>query len=483
MITLIIPPSPFLLDERVFPSLGLLKIAAVLEKHSKISVLDLSGINNYTDVLEIYLKTNQSSIYCITATTPQLPYAVIIKDCIKKYKNFYRIILGGPHVTLVYSAFKNNPSKRAVFNKNILEENFDCLVSGDGEKAIFEALNLDVKFVDGDDPKKPYFLSNIDYENLPFPNRKLIDLNSYHYTIDGKKATSIIAQLGCPFNCGFCGGRLSNSLRRIRTRTSHNILSEIEYLYKTYNIEGFMFYDDELNVNKNFENLLVDLINLQKKLKIEFRFRGFVKSELFTQKQANLMYEAGFRWVLCGFESGNNKILENINKKATYTDNSKVVTYCKNSKLKVKALMSIGHPGESEKTIEDTKNFLIDHNIDDFDCTIITPYPGTPYYDNAVEINDNIYKYTVKKTNDNLYSTSLNYMVISNYYKGIPGKNYTSYVYTDYLNKNEIVELRDNLESNVRKKLQIQYNTSAASILYEHSMGQTLPSFINKFTE
>ena len=29
-VTLIIPPSPFLLDERVFVSLGVLKVAAVL---------------------------------------------------------------------------------------------------------------------------------------------------------------------------------------------------------------------------------------------------------------------------------------------------------------------------------------------------------------------------------------------------------------------------------------------------------------------
>jgi len=480
MITLIIPPSPFLLDERVFPSLGLLKIAAVLEQITNVSVLDLSGIKNYTDVLQIYLKNNQSDTYCITSTTPQLPYAVIIKNYIKQYNNNYRVILGGPHVTLVYAAFKNNPSKRAIFNKNILEENFDCLVSGDGEKAIFESLKPDVKFVDGDDPKQNYFLTNIDYERLPFPNRNLIDLNSYHYTIEGKKATSIIAQLGCPFNCGFCGGRLSNSLRRIRTRSSINILSEIEYLYKTYNIEGFMFYDDELNVNKNFEGLLIDLIKLQKKLNKEFRFRGFIKSELFNQTQANLMYDAGFRWVLCGFESGNDRILENINKKATYADNSKVINYCKNAKLKIKALMSIGHPGESADTIEDTKNFLINHKVDDFDCTVITPYPGTPYYDNAVEISDDVYKYTVKKTNDSLYSTTLNYMTISNYYKGIPGKNYISYVYTDYLTSEQIVNLRDNLETNVRKELNIPYNTSAASLLYEHSMGQTLPAFINK---
>ena len=479
-ITLIIPPSPFLLDERVFPSLGLLKIASVLKSKYDVSVFDLSGIKNYLDACEHYLQNTTDTIFGITATTPQLPHSIKIKDLIKKYNSNARVILGGPHVTLIYSAFKSNPNKRSTVNKEALEHHFDCLVSGDGEKAIFPAIETDTRFVDGDDPKQSYFLTNEDYEKLPYPSRDLIDLHSYHYAIDKKAATSIIAQLGCPFNCGFCGGRLSNSLRRIRTRSGSNILNEIEYLHKEYGYEGFMFYDDELNVNKQFENLLADLIDLQKRLKVDFRFRGFVKSELFTESQAKLMYEAGFRWILCGFEAGNDRILENINKKATYDDNVRVIEKCKKYGLKIKSLMSVGHPGESEQTINDISNFLIKNETDDFDCSVITPYPGTPYYDKSLHIGNDIYKYTVPKSGDSLYSKSIDYSVTSNFYKGIPGQNYESYVYTDYLTSTEIVTLRDKLESDVRKKLNIPFNTSTAAILYEHSMGQSLPNFVLK---
>ena len=479
-ISLIIPPSPFLLDERVFPSLGLLKIASVLRQKYEVDVIDLSGIKNYLETFEHYLKSSDSTVFGITATTPQLPHAIKVKDLIKKYKTNSKVILGGPHVTLIYSAFKSNPNTRSVKNKEAIEHHFDCLVSGDGEKAIFPAIETDSKFIDGDDPKQPYFLSNEDYEKLPLPSRDLIDLNSYHYSIDKKSATSLIAQLGCPFNCGFCGGRLSNSLRRIRTRSGNNILSEIEYLYKTYGLEGFMFYDDELNVNKQFESLLTDLIKLQNKLGVEFRLRGFVKSELFTDTQAKLMYEAGFRWLLCGFEAGNDRILLNINKKATYDDNVRVIEKCKKHGLKIKSLMSVGHPGESEKTIEDISKFLISNQTDDFDCTVITPYPGTPYYDKSIEVGNDIYKYTVDKTGDVLYSKSIDYSVTSNFYKGIPGQNYESYVYTDYLKSHEIVQLRDKLENEVRTALNIPFNQSAAAILYEHSMGQSLPDFVFK---
>ncbi len=151
----------------------------------------------------------------------------------------------------------------------------------------------------------------LDLEISPLPARHLVDMESYHYTIDGNKATSLISQLGCSFKCQFCGGRYSPFLRKIRSRSSARVIEEIRELYETYGFTGFMFYDDELNINKSWEPLLEDLIKLQSELNVEMKFRGFVKAELFTQRQADLMYRAGFRWLLTGFESGDERILKN----------------------------------------------------------------------------------------------------------------------------------------------------------------------------
>jgi hypothetical protein len=53
-ICLIIPPSAFLLDERVFVSVGTLKIAAVLVQAAhEVRLLDLSGIKNHRDALVV----------------------------------------------------------------------------------------------------------------------------------------------------------------------------------------------------------------------------------------------------------------------------------------------------------------------------------------------------------------------------------------------------------------------------------------------
>lgn len=497
-VCLIIPPSIFLLDERVFMTLGILKIAAVLENSGrKVDVIDLSGISNYEKVIEDYCHENNTSTFGLTATTPQLPAAIKVLETIRVSRPEAKIILGGPHITLVNAAYKRerklNISGRATTAFNQLCQDFDILVAGDGEEAIFEALKEKVsKLIDADIPKPTnpdiqpvLFLTNKRLNELPFPARHLVDVESYRYSIDGIRALSMIAQLGCPFECGFCGGRETAMLRRVRMRKSENIVAEMNHIFQIYGIRGFMMYDDELNVNPKVVELMKLIAQTQKTLGTEFRLRGFIKSELFTEEQAKVMHEAGFRWILVGFESGSPKILENINKKATREDNTRCLEIARKHGLKVKALMSIGHPGESTETVMDTRDWLLQIKPDDFDITIITTYPGTPYYDHAVphETKPGVWIYTYQKTGDKLYSKEVDYRTTADYYKGNPEGGYQSFVYTDYLSPEQLVELRDFVEKDVRNKLNIPFNHSAPAVRYEHSMGQTnIPKHILRST-
>lgn len=472
LITLITPPSCFLLDERVFMSLGILKVASSLEAEGyEVVHLDLSGVENYLDVVTDYIKDKETAVFGVTATTPQMPSTMAI---VKLLRPKYKVIIGGPHVTLVNAAarkeIKENNQGRAVRSMDELLANFDTVVAGDGERSIFRAIK-EYGLIDGDDTNSNLWQTSQNFTDSPFPARHLVNVDSYHYTVDGEKALSMVSQLGCPFECGFCGGRLSPMLRRMRLRSADSVISEMLSLYDNYDIKGIMFYDDELNVNKG-------LVSLMKKIKdtgIEWRLRGFVKAELFNEEQAEAMYAAGFRWLLCGFESAHPRILRNINKKAKLEDNTKMLRIAHKYGLKVKALMSFGHPGESEETITATKDWLLAEKPDDFDCTIITTYPGCPYYDHAKHLYGNLYCYEF--AGDRLYSENVDYTKDAQYYKGKPG-DYRSFVWTDYLTPKQLVSLRDYVETDVRTALSIPFQTANAAIRYEHSMGQSLPETI-----
>ena len=106
-VCLIIPPSLFLLDERVFMTLGILRIAAVLERAGHpVEVVDLSGIENFIEAIEYHAKNSPSSIFALTSTTPQMPAATRIAEAIRRTRPEAKLILGGPHPTLVHAAYR-----------------------------------------------------------------------------------------------------------------------------------------------------------------------------------------------------------------------------------------------------------------------------------------------------------------------------------------------------------------------------------------
>ncbi len=136
--------------------------------------------------------------------------------------------------------------------------------------------------------------------------------------------------------------------------------------------------------------------------------------------------------------------------------------------------MSVGHPGESPDTVHATRDWLIETAPADFDVTIITTYPGTPYYDEAVphETLPDVWTYTYRKTGDRLHGYEVDYTRVAEYYKGDPNAGYQAYVFTDFMSATDLVAARDMVERDVRARLHIPFNPSAPAVRYEHSMGQ-----------
>lgn len=133
------PSVAILLDERVFMSLGILKIAASIEaRGGSVEVLDLSGYANFIAAVADHARRTRVRHFGITATTPQLPAAVETSEAIRATRPDARLILGGPHVTLTHAALKRDRHRgivgRAGRAWEWLEAHFDVLVAGDGEE-------------------------------------------------------------------------------------------------------------------------------------------------------------------------------------------------------------------------------------------------------------------------------------------------------------------------------------------------------------
>ena len=453
-ICLINPPSPFLLDDRVFPPLGLLQVAAVLEEGGhEVAVADLGGVPDYK--AEMAKHIDGWNMYGITATTPQFPMAIDVLEVIRELDPGKRVMIGGPHSTVM-------PESCCMF---------DCVVMGDGEEAVLEALHPDAPSVI--DRATTTTKGELRWH---WPARHLIDMDSYRYSVGGVKGTSMMLSQGCPYQCSFCSGRLVPYYRRVRSRNIDDVILEMEHLVAHYGIKAVMAFDDEVNL------LNEPLLEFCQKVKpLGMKFRAFVKANLFNDVQAQAMAEAGFVDVCTGVEAGDDRILGVIDKQTTREINKRFVDLCRKYGMRSKAFTSIGHPGESYESVMRLKDWLLWARPDDFDTTCITVYPGTPLWANRERVGVTergvpICRYVKRsrrpeKDGATLFFEEIDYSKEAAFYKGKPHE-YVSFVWTPDLSKEDLVGLRDQVEEDVRKELGIPYPLRFSGDQFEHSMGQ-----------
>lgn len=438
--------------------LGLLYIGASIE-HSgkKCVIIDLAGVEDYIQKTITELQKLTFSAVGIGITTSQAPIARTLSKEIRKHFPGVRIIAGGPHVTHCLQAQPRQPerTKKVIADMN---DNYDVLVMGDAEKAIFPAFEPNApKIINAAIKISPHYVDEDFLDSIPYPARHLVDVNSYHYnlghsSIHDMNAVNIMSQRGCPYSCRFCASRMDKYGRTIRRTGALKVVSEVEHLYKTYGYTDFTFYDDELNVDPKLDGLLNELKDLQMRMGQAFRFRCFVKANLVTKKQMKELADAGFKVIATGAESGSERILTNMLKKAHKQHNTQVVEWAREYGIYTKSIMSLGHPGESPETLAETEKWLDEVKLDDVNFTIISALPSSAYYDSAVW-NGNVWVYTSPETGDKLYDIGVDWTEVVHFYNADPNVKYESTVYTDSLSREDLVKWHGYFEKKYKGKV------------------------------
>jgi len=385
----IVPDSPFLIDEKVFPFLGPLYLSAVLKKAGhEVKVIDLVAGQEIPKIEADYIG--------ITATTPQFPRAAEILSLLKARNPNQKVMIGGPHASADPDACLRWP--------------FDHICIGEGEDYVKAKTHLMVE----------EFGLVTDLDSIPFPDWDAIDLSQYHYFIDGKRTMSMLTSRGCPFSCAFCCK--SPWGQRIRYRSAENVIEEIGLLRKR-GYEGLMLYDDEFFLNEERDLKIVQGLGAAGMV-----WRCFSRSDI-IMKHLDLIKVAaknGLKEILIGCESGSDEILKNINKGTRRYMNEEAIAFLQSLNVRVKAALIIGLPGENIHTIKATERFVEKVQPDSVDFTVLRVMPGSDIWNRPEN-------YDLK--------FSLDYQP----YKGKPGE-YAAGVSTSALTAQEIVDARDYLD-------------------------------------
>jgi len=140
-----------------------------------------------------------------------------------------------------------------------------------------------------------------EFDQLPRPNRRLINLENYKNKIGMASVTNCIsfqATRGCPYRCLFCHKIWS---KHHVYRDAENIGKEIEYYYQQ-GVTNFAFIDDCFNLNIEKSRRVFELI-IKKQLKVQLFFPNGLRGDIMTPDYIDLMVEAGTRGINLSLES------------------------------------------------------------------------------------------------------------------------------------------------------------------------------------
>ncbi len=402
-VSLVYPPSPFLLDERVMPPLGILFLATQLEQAGhEVKILDLTGKADYLDAINTAM---DSDLIGFTSTTPQYPICLRIKERLKQEEYGGRLAIGGIHPT-------SDPF-------GVSDDGWDAICLDEGERAILKIAEGKNGIVQ--EPLVP------DLNSLGHPARHLIDLESYRYEIGGEKASTTFTQRGCVFNCSFCESPLAGRWK-VRYHSPEWVKDEALILKEDYGMGGMMFFDDELNINIP---RLMKICELLKPLKM--KFRGFFVAPKATEELLGMMKEAGFFEIAVGLESGSPELLKNIHKPQTVDIMVHFAELAHKVGIRFKAFTIVGLPGESWDTIAMTERLLEKVRPDDLDVGILQVYPGSPIYLHAEDYQRKGLSWEIDYTKA--------------WYRSSPGAYQDLIqVQTPHMTKRELIAARDYLE-------------------------------------
>jgi len=274
---------------------------------------------------------------------------------------------------------------------------FDAVVRGEGEQTMVELL---AAFEDGGDlaavpgvvcrgaagdgatgaaPPRPFAL---DLDHVPFPARDLLpghDYIEFCRRSYGFAITTVMSTRGCPFTCEFCSNVVFG--RSYRERSAANVVDEIEEVL-AQGFDRVSFADDVFTLNRR--RVLEICAEIQRR-GLRFGWECLGRVDAFDAETAQAMRAAGCFRIFFGIESGNDRILQLMDKRITTAQAREAVLTAHGASLETGAFFIVCYPGDTDDTALDTLRFATSLPLDYLGLTMPYPLPGTALLDRVGE--------------------------------------------------------------------------------------------------
>lgn len=370
-----------------FPQ-GLAYITAVLQKEGYEVTIYNQDLHHYPDEhLTQYLDRNHFDVIGVSIIAGYYQYKKLlaISRAVAKSKNRPpHYILGG-----------HGPSPEPAYFLEKTEA--DIVVMGEGEETAVELLSAlgsnsplsaikGIAYRDGNqtviNPRRE-LISDIDsipwpaYDSFPIEYYRLLRMPHCNH---GDFIMPMLSGRGCTFTCNFCY-RMDQGFR---PRAAEAIVEEIKFLQKKYRV-SYIAFSDELLMSSKQRTVEICEAFLKANLNIKWDCNG--RLNYATPEVLKLMKKAGCLFINYGIEAFDDQVLMKMNKALTTKQITRGIDATLAAGISPGLNILFGHIGDNRQTLQAAVDFLLKYDDGAQMRTIrpVTPYPGSPLYDYAIE--------------------------------------------------------------------------------------------------
>jgi anaerobic magnesium-protoporphyrin IX monomethyl ester cyclase len=267
----------------------------------------------------------------------------------------------------------------------------DVVGIGEGEDTIVEILEHardrdfsginGVGYLDADDrfvttPKR-MIAKNID--RFPLPARHLIPPEDFvmsdRMSNTDIRMTHIMPGRGCPFPCRYC----ASAQTRVQYRSGEDIARELRHLMDNYGIRGFAVVGNDFILSKANVSDICGAIS-----ELDLQWATLTRVDRVDPVILRAMADAGCYELEYGVESGSQRILDAMDKRATIDQVRYALAQAHALGIKNKVFLVHGFPGEDMASTEETMRLLDDvgDQIERVSLFRFVPLPGTFVFNN-----------------------------------------------------------------------------------------------------
>jgi radical SAM PhpK family P-methyltransferase len=363
------------------PNLGAAYLKSFLRKrHFNVEIVN--SFNYDQERLEKLLTLSPNAVAITTTLYVDYSPIVEIVNFVRQHNAQTKIIVGGPHVFSICSD-RDAQTQDYIFR----EIGADIYVfDSQGEltlsKVLAELRDLKEAADLSGVPNLTYTLDNTLFHRTPRAvedndmdenavDWSYFDADYFVPTVQMRTARS------CAFKCAFCrypafAGSLS--------LTGLDVIERELRLLHSSGVKNVVFIDDTFNVPlPRFK----DICRMMIKNRFDFNWFSFFRCSNADDEAFDLMKDSGCKGVFLGIESGDPRILKNMNKFADADRYRYGISKLKERGIITFATIIVGFPGENEESIRNTTNFLQETSPMFYRLELYYHYTNVPIHQDA----------------------------------------------------------------------------------------------------